>query len=42
MGLEDTREKREASKLTATHLRDLAYSIQTCKVSRNSSKNALH
>ncbi len=42
MGLEDTREKREASKLTATHLRDLADAIQTGKVSRNSSKNALH
>ncbi|MDA1123948.1 MAG: Asp-tRNA(Asn)/Glu-tRNA(Gln) amidotransferase GatCAB subunit B, partial [Crenarchaeota archaeon] len=42
MGLEDTREKREASKLTATHLGDLADAIQTGKVSRNSSKNALH
>ena len=42
MGLEDTREKREASKLTAIHLKDLADAIQTGKVSRNSSKNALH
>ena len=42
MGLEDTREKREVSKLTPIHLRDLADSIQTGKVSRNSSKNALH
>ena len=42
MGLEDTREKREASKLTSIHLKDLADSIQTGKVSRNSSKNALH
>ena len=42
MGLEDTREKREASKLTASHLKDLADAIQTGKVSRNSSKNALH
>ena len=42
MGLEDTREKREVSKLTSIHLRDLADSIQTGKVSRNSSKNALH
>ncbi len=42
MGLEDTREKREVSKLTSIHLMDLADSIQTGKVSRNSSKNALH
>ena len=42
MGLEDTREKREASKLTSIHLKDLADAIQTGKVSRNSSKNALH
>ena len=42
MGLEDTREKREVSKLTPIHLMDLADSIQTGKVSRNSSKNALH
>ena len=42
MGLVDTREKREASKFTSTHLRDLADAIQSGKVSRNSSKNALH
>ena len=42
MGLVDTREKRESSKLTATHLRELADSIQSGKISRNSSKNALH
>ncbi|MCV0367004.1 MAG: Asp-tRNA(Asn)/Glu-tRNA(Gln) amidotransferase subunit GatB [Nitrosopumilus sp.] len=41
MGLVDTREKREASKLTSTHLRELADSIQSGKISRNSSKNAL-
>ena len=42
MGLVDTREKREVSKFTSTHLRDLADAIQSGKVSRNSSKNALH
>ena len=42
MGLVDTREKREASKITAIHLRDLADAIQTGKISRNSAKNALH
>ena len=42
MGLEDTREKRETSKLTAIHLKELADAIQTGTVSRNSSKNALH
>ncbi len=42
MGLMDTREKRESSKITSTHLRELADAIQTGKVSRNSSKNALH
>ena len=42
MGLVDTREKREASKITATHLRDLADAIQTGKISRNSAKNALY
>jgi len=42
MGLVDTREKREASKLTPRHLKDLADSIQSGKLSRNSSKNALH
>ena len=42
MGLVDTREKRDASKFTSTHLRDLADAIQSGTVSRNSSKNALH
>ena len=42
MGLVDTREKREASKITPIHLRDLADAIQTGKISRNSAKNALH
>ena len=42
MGLVDTREKREKSKITATHLRDLADSIQSGKISRNSAKNALY
>ena len=42
MGLVDTREKRESSKLTATHLRELAESIQSGKISRNSSKKALY
>ena len=42
MGLVDTREKRKSSKLTATHLRELADSIQSGEISRNSSKNALH
>lgn len=41
MGLVDTREKRESSKLTSTHLRELADSIQSGKISRNSSKSAL-
>ena len=42
MGLMDTREKRETSNLTSLHLKELADSIQTGKISRNSSKNALH
>jgi aspartyl-tRNA(Asn)/glutamyl-tRNA(Gln) amidotransferase subunit B len=42
MGLVDTREKREESKITATHLKDLADSIQSEKISRNSAKNALY
>ena len=42
MGLVDTREKREESKITSTHLRDLADSIQSEKISRISAKNALH
>lgn len=42
MGLVDTREKRMISKITPTHLKDLADSIQSGKISRNSAKNALH
>ena len=42
MGLVDTREKREESKITSTHLSDLANSIQSEKISRISAKNALH
>ena len=42
MGLMDTREKRDASKLTAVHLKELADAISSGNVSRNSSKNALH
>jgi len=42
MGLVDTREKRDESKITSTHLRDLADSIQSEKISRTSAKNALH
>ncbi len=42
MGLVDTREKREESKITAVHLKDLADSIQSGKIARNSAKNALH
>jgi len=34
--------KREESKITATHLKDLADSIQSGKISRNSAKNALY
>ncbi len=42
MGLVDTREKRESAKITSSHLKDLADSIQSGKISRNSAKNALH
>ena len=42
MGLVDTREKREESKITAKHLADLADSIQSGKISRTSAKNALY
>ena len=42
MGLVDTREKREESKITGTHLKDLADSIQSEKISRISAKNALY
>ena len=42
MGLVDTREKREKSKLTPEHLKNLANSIISGKIARNSAKNALH
>lgn len=42
MGLVDTREKREKSKITSTHLKDLANSVQSGKISRTSAKNALY
>ncbi|NND87463.1 MAG: Asp-tRNA(Asn)/Glu-tRNA(Gln) amidotransferase subunit GatB, partial [Nitrosopumilus sp.] len=42
MGLVDTREKRLESKITPTHLLDLADAIQSGKISRNSAKNALY
>lgn len=42
MGLVDTREKREQSKFTSKHLRDLANAIQSGKITRNSAKNALY
>jgi aspartyl-tRNA(Asn)/glutamyl-tRNA(Gln) amidotransferase subunit B len=42
MGLVDTREKRNDSKMTSKHLSDLADSIHSGKISRNSAKNALH
>ena len=42
MGLVDTREKREKSKLTSNHLRELADTIQSGKITRNSAKNALY
>lgn len=42
MGLVDTREKRESSKLTSSHLKAIADSIQSGKIARNSAKNALY
>ncbi len=42
MGLMDTREKREKTKMSSKHLKELADAIQSGKISRNSSKNALH
>ncbi len=42
MGLADTREKREASKITPVHLRDLADFVESGKLSKSSAKNALH
>ena len=41
MGLVDTREKREQSKLTPQHLSDLVSMINSGKVTRSSAKNAL-
>jgi len=42
MGLVDTREKREQSKLQPSHLNDLADSIRSGKLTRTSAKNALY
>jgi aspartyl-tRNA(Asn)/glutamyl-tRNA(Gln) amidotransferase subunit B len=42
MGLVDTREKREESKLQPSHLKDLADEIQSGKLTRSSAKNALY
>jgi len=42
MGLVDTREKREFSKLKPTHLKEIADSIQSGKITRTSAKNALY
>jgi len=41
MGLVDTREKREQSRLTPEHLADLADMIASNKITRNSAKSAL-
>jgi len=41
MGFADTKEKRIESKLTATHLSDLANAIMENKITRNSSKTVL-
>ena len=42
MGLVDTKEKRQLSKLESTHLIDIADAIQTGKITRISAKNALY
>ena len=42
MGLVDTKEKRQMSKLESTHLKDIANAIQTGKITRISAKNALY
>ena len=42
MGLVDTKEKRQLSKLESTHLKDIADAIQTGKITRISAKNALY
>ncbi len=41
MGFVDTREKRENSKLTHSHLKDLANAILSNQITRNSAKTAL-
>ena len=42
MGLVDTREKRESSKLKPSHLKEISDSIQSGKIARTSAKNALY
>ncbi|GBL42333.1 glutamyl-tRNA amidotransferase [Nitrosopumilaceae archaeon] len=42
MGLVDTREKRESSKLKPIHLKEIANLIQSGKIARTSAKNALY
>lgn len=42
MGLVDTREKRESSKITAAHLKELAGAVRSGEISRNSAKSALY
>jgi len=42
MGLVDTREKRESSKLKPSHLKEISDSIQSGKITRTSAKNALY
>ncbi len=42
MGLVDTREKRAFSKLKSSHLKEIADSIQSGRITRNSAKNALY
>ena len=42
MGLVDTREKRESSKIKSFHLKEIADSIQSGKITRTSAKNALY
>ena len=42
MGVVDTREKRDSSLVTASHLRDLADSVLSGRISRSSAKNALY
>ena len=41
MGLVDTNEKREKSKLTPQHLADIVDALETNKITRSSAKNAL-